>query len=669
MRYEGLSNCACVKSNDPDRNVDAKTDMFTSVWESVDPARLRMASDFRSKNVLLRQSFRIILRCYSQRHVFFLQQNSWKMCEFFTSCAVVNDNKIAANHVRLEVGNVLARKIEACQFVQCAIFERSCWCRRVLTISGYPWREWEILQDLEWRWLATQANAKRCLWTKAPDTEPWRGKTEREVLEAQRTMMTVMPPLLRMRMDAKTSGHPKESIMETFARRWRNADKEFGSDKICTRVWEEHELLGYLGDGQFARTYKVRQKSTGKVLALKLCSTRRLGRGLSIPFESAALDHKHEANPAVHFLAEEIAENVRELRLERTLLRCLTGLCPFVMEIATDCGFSSIFDDLEGELGYPMSAGFGSLRHIWDMSWLHCQTQRERTSQKRSTGSCHFLGSANGGGVALSSPVQHNLFRFRYPQLCHGPWLVHSTDRLWKELRRRQSRIAQLDVQTSTVDRCGSTRAGKTKNGIVWRRLTFAPNLWWASFAVLGSWKRHMENEPSDKEMVQLEKLYEIFKLGKTLFSLQWPCDFKFCSVLNKMLLPRDIEKYRCDNPSPPTAIISGDLLDFVNHLIADHTQPGVGFTNSDDLIRHRVFRDINFDELRLPSGYSVHHVFTRWWTTSWILMVPLLVTPPRSEKEKEYCGKLSEEQKQVFRSNYFEWERKNAVKTPSFKC
>ena len=65
------------------------------------------------------------------------------------------------------------------------------------------------------------------------------------------------------------------------------------------------------------------------------------------------------------------------------------------------------------------------------------------------------------------------------------------------------------------------------------------------------------------------------------------------------MCHPRDIEKYRHHNPSPPKAVISGDLLNFVDYLIADHTQPGVGFKNSDDLIRHRVFQHIDFDELR----------------------------------------------------------------------
>ena len=41
----------------------------------------------------------------------------------------------------------------------------------------------------------------------------------------------------------------------------------------------------------------MRQKSTGKILALKRCSMRRLERGLYFLGKSAALDHKYEATP------------------------------------------------------------------------------------------------------------------------------------------------------------------------------------------------------------------------------------------------------------------------------------------------------------------------------------------------------------------------------------
>ena len=123
------------------------------------------------------------------------------------------------------------------------------------------------------------------------------------------------------------------------------------------------------------------------------------------------------------------------------------------------------------------------------------------------------------------------------------------------------------------------------------------------------------ENEPSDKELVQLEKLYEFFE-RKTLFSFQWPFDSKYGSLFNKIYHPRDVQKYRHDKPSPPTTVISSDLLDFLNHLIADHPWCGVGFTNSNDLIRHRVFQTSTLMSSG-RSGHGVHYVLNFGWEAS----------------------------------------------------
>ena len=449
--------------------------------------------------------------------------------------------------------------------------------------------------------------------------------------------------------------HPNESIVETFSRRWRNADGEFGSDKICTRVWEEHELLGNLGDGRFARTYKVRQKSTGKVLALKLCSMRRLGRGFAIPYQKASLDHKYIAQHPYRGLEKEIAWNVRELRLERTLLRCMTGLCPFVMEIATDCGFFCIFDDLEGELGYPMSVDIGSVRHIWDsMDWIVKDKDSEQVKNTvrelvvfwaaQMAEALRFLHQCNiiySNFSTQNFVMGHDLYIRLIDFGGFGSFVDASQELLRSTFKPPRSIV-------------GLNASRKEKKRHRMKKINFCSERVVSKLRCAGILEETHENEPSDKELVQLEKLYEIFNLGKTLFSLQWPCDFKFFSVFNEILLPTDIERYRLDNPSPPTAVITGDLLDFVNHLIADHTQPGVGFTNSDDLIRHRVFQDINFDELRAK---RIRCSLCVYWLMGNVLKldVPLLVTVPRSKKEKEYCGKLSEKQKQVFRSNYIE--------------
>ena len=51
------------------------------------------------------------------------------------------------------------------------------------------------------------------------------------------------------------------------------------------------------------------------------------------------------------------------------------------------------------------------------------------------------------------------------------------------------------------------------------------------------------QNELVDKELVQLGKLYEVFNFGKTLFSLQWPCDIQFFYVFLTTWTSRKISK------------------------------------------------------------------------------------------------------------------------------
>ena len=55
----------------------------------------------------------------------------------------------------------------------------------------------------------------------------------------------------------------------------------------------------------------------------------------------------------------------------------MTGLCPFVMAIATDCGF----DDLDGEPGYPMDADIGSLKFIWYFRILDCTIEDKQNEE------------------------------------------------------------------------------------------------------------------------------------------------------------------------------------------------------------------------------------------------------------------------------------------------
>ena len=83
---------------------------------------------------------------------------------------------------------------------------------------------------------------------------------------------------------------------EVFALRWPFADKLCASDKLCRRVWADHELLGCLGEGRYGRVFLVKHWPSNSKTALKLCSMMRIGRGRTFEPQvspSAILDYKH----------------------------------------------------------------------------------------------------------------------------------------------------------------------------------------------------------------------------------------------------------------------------------------------------------------------------------------------------------------------------------------
>ena len=113
--------------------------------------------------------------------------------------------------------------------------------------------------------------------------------------------------------------------------------------------------------------------------------------------------------------------------------------------IATDCGFSCIFDDLHGELGYPMSADVGSLKYIWcslETSVTDKKNEEDRKAFQelvvfwaaQMADALHFLHQCN---------IIHSDYR---PENFVMGSDLYSRDRLWKQLRGRWSRTAQLEV-------------------------------------------------------------------------------------------------------------------------------------------------------------------------------------------------------------------------------
>ena len=149
--------------------------------------------------------------------------------------------------------------------------------------------------------------------------------------------------------------------VETFRQRWTTADDVSVDEEgpCCKDIPWDFELLGLLGSGKYGRTYAVLHRTSEDLVAVKLCSFRCLTRCVyGLP--GAADQEPDQDDLEVSF--REIQTNVKSVRQEMLMLRCLQGLCPFVV-CMTEHG--TVCDQNKGELGYCMDLMAGSLHQIW----------------------------------------------------------------------------------------------------------------------------------------------------------------------------------------------------------------------------------------------------------------------------------------------------------------
>ena len=438
-----------------------------------------------------------------------------------------------------------------------------------------------------------------------------------------------------------------DDVVKSFTNRWRRADELHAADKVCTRVWEEHKPVGILGEGRYARTFVVVHLGTGKKIALKLCSFLRFGQGRRVARGMAGLGY---TTPPDDFDEDSVALHVKEVRVERLLLQCLSGLSPFVMSIAGDCGYSCIYDEAEGELGYPMRVGVASVRLVWRAFDKHI----EKKDKDLVKGAAKEL-------LVFWAAQMSEAVRF-----LHKCQIIHGDVRAENFIVDRDLYIRLSDFGRSFVSGCigrdapiqhpPSVRAFmRQKRHSKWRH-TQKENF---CCEQVQSIRRLLENKTEEeqekvfeREVSKLNKLRDLFELGKALFSLNWPQNKHFAIDLNGISSVADFQNYQGDHPEWTAGVLAGDLLDFVNLLTADRDKHETGFEHSDDLIGHSVFRDLNFEDLRAKRIAPPIHM----------LMLDALIKCNCNIKkikagsqriEKSYCDRLSLEEKSIFRSNY----------------
>ena len=169
-------------------------------------------------------------------------------------------------------------------------------------------------------------------------------------------------------------GQP-DDLVGTFNTRWINADHASKNDGwfTCTDIRRDFQYVKILGAGRSGRTFLVVHRPTNTPVALKLCSVRRLARGV---MQGLATEDEEDDHP--QFKPEVIMRHLQEMRLEKLLVRCLNGLSPFICGMANvapivpgmqNIGMmaftSSVCDLSRGELGYSVELMHGRASAAW----------------------------------------------------------------------------------------------------------------------------------------------------------------------------------------------------------------------------------------------------------------------------------------------------------------
>ena len=450
---------------------------------------------------------------------------------------------------------------------------------------------------------------------------------------------TPMPPL-----------RPERPADEIFAVRWLSADQDVSDEPCCRQVWVEHELLGGLGAGRYGRVFLVKHKPSNTKTALKLCSMRLIGRGFEhqIPRPgSAVFDYKY---PPSKFDMTEVEAELEYFRLERLVLRCLSGLCPFVMDIDDRCSYLCVYDDVQGELGFPMKPGVGDLLAIW----------RELNDQVKGKDS-HLVADAVRDLLVFWAAQMADGLRF-----LHECGIVHGDIRVRNYIMGSDGYIRLADFgrcsvcfphAPKSVARANLAKLNHLLNNDKCTRLQISKEELMAMAPSAFSTKSLVSRDKCERAGANELKArkYDYFCLAKCLVMLDWPLGEQ--SVLQqKAACYADTLLKFCPSSSP---ILRGDLLDFISQLLRQSPGQLLELRHPENLIKHPVFRQINFQQLRKKAIPAPIHPVLKdalplrpAWNTD-LSLHQLALQRQAVPVHRSYCADLSEEQKNLFRAKF----------------
>ena len=372
--------------------------------------------------------------------------------------------------------------------------------------------------------------------------------------------------------------------VEVFRQRWATADDSVDQSPCCKNIPEDYQFAGLLGSGRYGRTYAVQHRASDDYVAVKVCSFRRLTRSV---YDMGGLAEEEQEQEDPEVSVQEIRANVKSVRMEMLFLRCLQDLCPFVV-CMTEHG--TVCDLNKGELGFSMDLMAGSLHQIWG-DWQDLVPEEKREEAR---------GDAHGMIVFIAAQMADAL---RFLHSCGVAHLDISVANIliMNDGYVKLADFGQAAVETSGPRACAVPQSVAAINA---RNLTDArsagpPEVLWVNMVF-----------PEKPEII-INGLTDLHMLGYSLMSLDWPYDLA-SGAYEKIEYDEDASDLASFLSSYKTlALFSSEnphLEDFIRRLTEPHPSHRLGADNPDDLIRHKLFEDIDFEKLRqgtLPAPMS----------------------------------------------------------------
>ena len=374
---------------------------------------------------------------------------------------------------------------------------------------------------------------------------------------------------------AASASRSEEARIETFRRRWTGAD-DLPGDEYCRDIRREYVCEGLLGSGKSGRTFFVRRKETGEKAAMKLCSLRRLARAQKSMPGFASSDGKLD-DPK--FVKEYMRDRAQRMRLEMLIVRCLTGVSPFVAGMV---GSGVVCDLNKGELGFMMPLVHASIGHIF-MDWVSLADLKNEQTMANYRDMMTFVSAQMAEAV----------------RFLHKCGVVHKDITTGNVLMGSNCYIKLTDFGKSFVETVGpNTCVPPQSIEDVQERLAERPRrrgppeeVWFCQFL----------REP-EKGRVELGRAVDLHMLGYTLMIMDWPIDFSrpyYVEVEYDLTKPTFEEFFPTYRLTLEMKSISADLADFLRQLTQSNPLERLGYSNPDDLIKHKAFRGIDFAALR----------------------------------------------------------------------